>query len=380
MQLSNSARRVGHRRVHASTRLLCLVISSVVGASACSPAVDTPFELDHSSWSPIRLASEVVNQDPALGLPTDIVVWGEVLAVSDLSGDPYLHIISRASGERLASFGRRGEGPGEFGTVPTLLGTIPGTDTLLLFDPMLQRLTVLPPRTSVAGDEWAGRAGPVIEPPGALDIGLLAEGNLLVAKWDAELGIRLNLHDPVGKRIVEGSPIDLLDARLPPGELASGYSLMLCPHTSTPSVAVAYRYAGRLDLFGPDVKVAGSARVPFSFLPHLEPNPVTGKLAFKSGEPGTRRAYSSCTSTSDELLALFWGRRREPATRKWPEMTRSYIHVFDWNGELKRVLELDHGAGAITVDSTGRFLYSIAREESAGGVAVHLTRLPERWE
>lgn len=58
-------------------------------------------------------------------------------------------------------------------------------------------------------------------------------------------------------------------------------------------------------------------------------------------------------------------------------MSRSYVHVFDWAGDLIEVLELDHGAIAIALADSGRMLYSITREESPGGIAVRRSGLSQ---
>lgn len=79
-------------------------------------------------------------------------------------------------GEHLHTFGRRGEGPGEFSS-PVLMGTLPG-DTLLVVDRRLRRINIFHPDDGFIRDATADA-----EIPGyLLTEGMFADGDILVQR------------------------------------------------------------------------------------------------------------------------------------------------------------------------------------------------------
>lgn len=78
------------------------------------------------------LKAELLSQPPAIGQPGFIQPWGKHLLVSDWLGDPNLHVLDRATGELIVSFGRIGRGPGEF---PNVLAGVqrPSHDTTAIW-------------------------------------------------------------------------------------------------------------------------------------------------------------------------------------------------------------------------------------------------------
>jgi hypothetical protein len=370
---------VPRRSLRAPTLRWSRILTTLLGAACSGSAAsrEDPLEFDHGELGVTALTSELVSAASVLGIPIDITVVDSFVLVTDLTGTPFLHIFSARAGTHLVSLGVRGEGPGEFGVAPILVGARSGERDVFLYDPMLQRFTVV----RIGTDFDGGLARfvpdvPVLEPPIVLGVAHGPDHGFVVTKWEADSGIQVHLHDSTGQRRSSSRPIDFDDARLPRGQLAEGYTAVLCSDESRGRLALAYRYAGRVDLLESHHSVANRAKVPFAFQPHLEPNPVTRTLAFKSGASGVRRGYSDCVAAGDKVYALFWGRRRASRRDGWPEMPQSYVHVFDWGGELTEVLELDHGAIAIALADSGRMLYSLTRAESPGGIAVRRSRIP----
>jgi len=92
--------------------------------------------------------------------------------------------------------------------------------------------------------------------------------------------------------------------------------------------------------------------VPFNWDPIFEPGPG-GELAYI----GRRNAYRSCSATQDLLFALFSG-RLDSAYEGGARQSGRFVHVFDWEGELRAVFELDRDIAVITVNSSGTALYA----------------------
>lgn len=100
-----------------------------------------PATLPHAGVRVVKLAGTVFNDDPALGRPGHLFIQEGFLWVTDLAGDPYLHLIELPSGRLLSSRGRDGEGPGDFRNVMQLSVRPGDTDAIWAYDYSQRRLT-----------------------------------------------------------------------------------------------------------------------------------------------------------------------------------------------------------------------------------------------
>ncbi len=69
----------------------------------------------------VELQGEVVSSAVAIGMPSGILWAAGHLWISDLSHDPAIHLLDAETRTLKRSMGRRGDGPGEFQSVPQLL-------------------------------------------------------------------------------------------------------------------------------------------------------------------------------------------------------------------------------------------------------------------
>ena len=89
--------------------------------------------------------------------------------------------------------------------------------------------------------------------------------------------------------------------------------------------------------------------------------------------PDLRFGYIDITSTDDNVFALFSGR-----TRQGSEGTASFgrfLHVYDWNGQLIRVFELDADLIALTVTPDGSRVFALRHEPLASVVRYEIPEL-----
>ncbi len=84
--------------------------------------------------------------------------------------------------------------------------------------------------------------------------------------------------------------------------------------------------------------------------------------------------YIDCAATGQYLYALFAGHRTDGPGGGLVRAAR-YVHVFDWQGRLVRVLGLDREVSAITV-AADSLLYAVG-QQTAG---VYAFRPPDHLE
>src|SRR5690606_14996100 len=136
-----------------------LLLPVVLGACEVRPRHISaePAEMSHAAFAPVGTESRVVYDGETLALPIGIEVVGEHLVLLDGAADSMITVLRRSDGALVRTFGRRGEGPGEYKglwSVDAGDGLVPGrvgekaagpaaeTDqTFWIYDVGLRRLT-----------------------------------------------------------------------------------------------------------------------------------------------------------------------------------------------------------------------------------------------
>ena len=348
-----------------------MLLATLLG---CSPEEPSANAADGKLPVPIdTLTSQEVATSPFFGSLTAVAVIDDRILLVDGSGEPFLHVVDPATGTVVRSMGRHGEGPGEYGIAPMVAGQWAGArGRVALFDAMIGRLSVV----SIGdADASPGESQPrsIADLP-VLQVRMMDGGGYATTRWDAAKGLQVTHYDSLGTRMASLDSLAIDDVRLPLRELSGAYSHTLCGRPGARDVALVYRYTGRIDLVVADRAHVVRAALPFTFLPHLAPNPLTSQLAFKSGEAGTRRAYLDCVGSSTRLYALFDGGYHHRLGQD-PVRTNSVVHAFDWDGKMIGAIQLDHAARAIAIDASGRILYSVTGNASELGPALRRTNL-----
>jgi hypothetical protein len=123
---------------------------------------------------------------------------------------------------------------------------------------------------------------------------------------------------------------------------------------------VATMRSSEADIYAISGELLGRAQSPYEFAIDY----MLDGGEFMAG-PRTRKGYSSVAASDSLVFALFSGR----AEAHFPGRHGShgeFVHVFDWDGRLDRVIRLDREVVGIATDRTGSKLYAITeRPESA---------------
>ena len=293
-------------------------------------------------------AREVVSQSKAFAIPAGAAVVGEYLVVLDAASDSVIHVLSRTDGTVLVSYGRSGDGPGEFKTAWSV--DAPSPDGFWVFDPTLSRMTYL--------DLEALLRDPEAVVPRILNLNV--EGFLLGPIWMREGWMlspgffgdhRLAKLDESGVMVERVGPPPAGDPLIPPDLRSAIHQGIPTANPRHDRLVVASTYVPRIEIFDSHGTLLTTAQVPIEWdlrsedLVSLEGLMVTEDM---------RSAYLAVTAANDWFFGLFSG--NSSASGKSTELGE-YVHVFDWTGRFVGYIGLEVEAVAISVDPEASILY-----------------------
>lgn len=300
-----------------------------------------PPTLPHSGVAVVRGSGEVLNSDPVIARPSTMVIQGRWLWMNDESGDPFIHAIDLRSGRVVRSLGRAGEGPGDFRQVMQLTLRPGDTTGVWAYDVSQRRLTRLS-RTAQNSHTIirSQHTGPTLRM-----VWLAADRLLIVGSADTA---RIVLADGTG-RVREVRSGAVLGRSEVPVQTRIGASegVQVCPSPSGDRFGVGYSNAARVELYASTGVLLGLMRGPSW---GLELGDFVRNREGVWGLPRVRYYYRGCSATSRFYYGLFAGRTDAAGPEGTKRWDAPFVHIFDWTGALRLVLELDQYAEGIAVD------------------------------
>lgn len=330
-------------------------------SQACVPGAAReagPPELAHTGLAVEVLDHELLTQTDQLALPYKAAVIDQYLVVIDLGADSVLHVIDRMSGNLVRSFGRRGEGPGEFKGIWSLDRSPEHRFGVWVFDIGLLRSTYLDVK-HVLGDSTryrfrsvnfvseAALTGPVRTADGRfVSLGFYTQGRLGVFDAEGVQGTTLGELPPASEKIR-------------PSDRQHAFQATLAIHPRRHLLAAVLRHGSQLEIYHADGSLLKRVDGPLPIQIETNINFSGRRSGFRLTDH-SRYGYVDAVASDKFIFALFSGRLLG-AFRTRATFGR-YVHVFDWQGQLKRVLELDSDAIAIAIDSEATVLYSVIHD------------------
>lgn len=336
----------------------CTVVAALAGRELPARTADGPAE---RRLEPSRLlAGSVLHESDALGAPTDVEVLARSLVIADDFAEHRIRLLSRSDGRIERSFGGTGRGPREFESAWSI-DVIDPAGRFLVHDVMLQRLTWVDLARDFDGDRWvADRSVQLGGDAMLMEVGWSGDGLVAVGVFPRG---RLAHLDRAGAllRTTGATPLDRQE--VPPEIRMQAYQSKLEADPSRTRWAVATRYADRLEIYDRDGTPVAQGTRPYGF----EPVYQARRDGMASGAD-TRFGYLDLTTTDARIYALFSGRTRAEGRANYGRT----VHVFDWNGALLDVLELDTDVIAVAVDPAARLLYGLRHDPSPAVLVFEL--------
>jgi hypothetical protein len=305
---------------------------------------------DHAGLAADSLSGTALADSATVGVPVAAHVSGSGLWLLNALGDPAVHLVDPASGGVRMSVGgpsARVEvvGPVAFSNDPQDSGAV------WVFDAVLQRMTRLEP-------DMRAEAIP-------RNVTLWGSGVAIAASWlsaDRIVAVTpagtggIALFDAQGILASRSDRPALGDSTVSAQlrEQAMAAPVDVCARPDGTRFAVVHVVTSRVDLFDGNGRIVSHANVPIAPRPIAPTDPDTNEPTLDR-----RRWYTACAASQTHLYALFSGRRPDGFDADAVELGE-FVHVFDWTGELVRVLHLEPAVIGLAVDEPGGALYGVS--------------------
>lgn len=290
-------------------------------------------------YPPVRVTklhqSEVLIRDDLRGFVMDIDIVGDQIVLVDAMADSLVAVFD-LEGNPVFRYLTEGDGPREVKKASTLQVR---NDTVFLHDQGRARIVKFElgaefSETEITEDPILGVAPYDVTP--YKDGYLLSEGvEGLFSRW-RETGVdTVGDMTPVLRKIEKGA------------RYGNRFLRILTVHPTEDLVAVAFLGTGELVIANTEGELLNIVR-PFTY--KFDRGPIDMPEAL---------TYQALTATDSALYALFIGKRTEEAfVDKTPDAR--HVHMYDWNGNLLRIFELDHPALDVAVH--GDAFYTVSYE------------------
>lgn len=352
----------GHRtRIATSTIVGVLCILTL---TACGDGVRRPPDLStiepefsHEALGYTWLKATHSAASDSLGWPADVlVVDGRVVVTDYPSGGSAVHVFTAGSLRHVLSFGRLGDGPGEFRGPPSVLKAAED-GAFWTYDGNQARLTLYR-FADVQNGEFKG----------AEHIPLIVERIMYeLAFLDRDRAVGLGLFSGGRFALVDLRTADIRftgtlpaskDAT-PPHVVQNAYLGKLAAHPSGSRFALATAHGGIIEIYDGDGSLLHSADTPFPFEPDYQAEPGGNGPRMARGFLN-RGGYVGLDATQDFIFALFSGRAQGHFLSSYRDA--EYLHVLDWEGNLVRVFRFDRLVSDIAVSRDGNTLFAIVSD------------------
>lgn len=282
----------------------------------------------------LKVSTSLLATSPVLGRIGPMWVAGDRVWVGDYSGDPFLHVVDLASGKLLVSWGKLGEGPGDFKSIEAFSAGRAGVDRVIAIDGTQGRLNEIGLRSDLRPQVY--RTWTLPGSPRPRSVTALGKGYVA---WSEVGGSHWLLLDSTG---TISSTVDatLLGADSIPSRdrLKATSGMTLCAKPNGSRFAVFFLSAGRAEIHDSMGALIGPADVPVS-APADFIRRSDGTIAWRQ----TQLHYLACAANSQFVLGLYSGKFTAQFKGADSQLLgeTQVVDVFDWDGRHLGQLVLD---------------------------------------
>lgn len=328
-------------------------VLATLSITACRQA--EPATVDDAGRS--ELTPDAVFADDSLGWIVEIALVGDRVVALDALLEPAVHVVDLERSVRLGSYGRQGDGPGEFKDPEQIVtGAAESPDEVWILDGIHQRLT----RLSLPEIETGAEVSPETVPLNGPNAGALvrtSDGTWFAGGWITDGRIGRYHADRSYDRTILGFPPDVVD--VPGTTLLQAYESWVVADPERERLAAATLLGGLLEIFDHDGVPLAQAAVPEPFRPVWEQGRSRNGRAVMAVSPETRYGFTDLAATRRYLYGVFSGRRVDEDGPVWASRD---VQVYTWDGAYVRTLRLDRAAEAIAIDASDTWLYASGLE------------------
>lgn len=334
------------------TAACMLLVGGLGSLSSC--------QMEHQAGKIVNLQGTVLISDNSLHLPTSFLVVGNRILV----GDPTLQLVQMyETGDDAyrGTLDQQGRGPGEILSPTTVQAAADDTNAVWVYDLRLLRLT----RFSV-GTAHSERSVTLME--GLPYNPVWIDDSLIMSCGFTYEGGRFGHYDTTGRLLrTVGSIPEGRESAVPVPLHLQAYHSTVRKHPKKPVVAVATRYADRLDIFSVDGSILKSVAGPLGMTPYYTVASGGGAPVMTTSDDKTTFGFIDLAVTDGHIYALFSGRTRKrfPGKANYGQS----VYVYDWDGNKVKEFRLDRDVFAIAVDVNDRVLYAIQHEPEVAVIA-----------
>lgn len=315
----------------------------------------------------VTIAAETVVSDDALGWVVDLQLVGDRIVGLDAMLDPSVHVFDLETLRPLASYGRDGDGPGEFKDPEQIVvGASDSRDEVWILDGVHQRLTRVSLEAMEAGAEIVPETLPM-DGPNAGSLVRVPDGRWFAGGWITEGRVGRFHADRSYDRTIVGFPPEV---EAPGMTLLQAYESRVVADPAGGRLAAATILGGLLEIFDYEGVPVARAEVPDPFHPAFVQGRSRADKAVMSVGSETRYGFTDLAATRRHLYALFSGGKVMEEGTPW---ATNEVQVYTWGGEYVKSLCLDRTVHAVTVDASDTWLYASGAEP---GPWVGRFRLP----
>lgn len=338
-------------------RTLLLIGAAAISVSILGCDAEERTGENAGTTTEVTLPSRVLSSDELLGHVGAIAVVEDRLWIGDHSGDPYLHLLDRKTGQVLVSWGRQGEGPGDFKDVQSFFPSPSNPGHIRAYDATMDRVVELGVSSDLEPEvtrTWTFSSSPRPRRVTALGVGFVAWTEMEGGQW-LFLDSNAVERSRTDARLLGGDSVPNWER----AKASSAFSV--CVRPGADQFAVLYGNAGRIEIYDADGSFEALAAVP---------SPSDGDFARREdGAPRWRRIrvhYVGCAATGTNLLGLYSGRVDSlyEGPRRQEIGDALSIHVFSWDGAYEGQLNLQAPIQQLTLTEEGDTLYGTSPTSS----------------
>lgn len=329
--------------------LLLPATAILVAVAACGDGETTPsddVERTTNSYSsqPERVQSERFYSAPELGSPTRLALADDKLVALNSYGEPYVHVIDRTDGALITSFGRSGEGPGEY-VAPFTVSTGAARDMIYVGDAGIGRITSVDLTAITDDSEPYSRIIPVAGMT-FQEIIRVPDGFLANSRTGRDRFIRIDMNGGIVTTFGPPPPVDTTE--VPPEIAAFAYADVIAVNHQRGLIAAGGVWTGSLVIYESDGSIRDSVDTPIRFQPRYSVGRRADRPSFVPSQE-TRQGYVDLAGSSCCIFGLFSGKSLAESSESSATAGRD-VHVFTWSGDLVRVLRVDRNINSLVFD------------------------------